>query len=95
MWKDFCLISVTNILIILILQHSFFIISDAIIIELGFLLMIGLNATHLYERHLVKDNYRFVGNIFGHNKYEAKINFASQLFEAEGYDQNHSYSADS
>ena len=52
-------------------------------LEIGLLLMVGLNAGYWYEQELLKRGYKFVGNVFGKNKNDAKIRFITNHFKSK------------
>ncbi len=87
MWKEAFALALVDILLIIIGQKGLFGSLDILAIELGLLLIVGLNAGYWYEQYLIKRNYQFVGNVFGKNKDEAKLRFISNCFKGEDQDQ--------
>ena len=90
MWKESIVFLLINAVFIAIFQKNFFGFSDALIIEFGLLLIVGLNAGYLYEKSLMRKNYQFSGTVFGKNKDEAKLRFISNCFKNEE-DQGQSF----
>jgi hypothetical protein len=86
MWKEFFSLVIFNIILITLFQKNFFGDFDFFALELGFLLVVALNANYWYEQYLRQQNYQFTGCVFGKNKDEAKLRFISNYFKDQ--DQN-------
>ena len=84
MWKESITVLVINIIFGIVIHRGWFSSYDAIIIELGLLLIIGLNAQYWYEQNLLGQDYQFIGCVFGKNKDEAKLRFISNCFKDSG-----------
>jgi len=83
MWKECFGLVLVNAVLIFALNKGWFGSLDMLTIELGLLLIAGLNANYWYEQHLMTQKYQFVGCVFGENKDEAKLRFISNCFKDE------------
>lgn len=81
MWKE----STASILIVIVFiaayHTGFFMTSNLLIAWFGWMMVVGLNADYWYEKMLIKDGYKFFGNVFAENKDEAKLRFISNCFK--------------
>ena len=86
MWKEALILSVVNLVMVVIYSKGIFTFWDLIIMIFGLSLIMGLNAGYWLEQFLRKENYKFVGCVFGKNKEEAKLRFISNYFKSQDDD---------
>jgi hypothetical protein len=83
MWKEAVAFLIISVVFALLFYKTSFGILNVFALEMGLLLMVGLNAGYWYEQQLLKTGYKFVGNVFGKNANDAKIRFITNHFKSK------------
>lgn len=81
MWKESSALILVSTVFGVLFHRGWFGSLDMFGLELGLLLIVGLNANYWYEQHLLKLKYQFAGCVFGKNRDEAKLRFVSNCFK--------------
>lgn len=77
MWREFFALFLINF--VFVLFDKIYFESDKILLEVGLLFVVGLNATYWRGLYLQKNNYEFLGTVFGSDDEDAKLRFVGDI----------------